>query len=107
VAQDITTLLIEWRQGREAARDALLPLVYDELRRIASRQMARVRDGRTLQPTALVHEAWIRLANAGLDLKDRAHVLAIAAREMRQILVQCARVVRGPRHQLVSASFLA
>jgi RNA polymerase sigma-70 factor (ECF subfamily) len=91
VERDITRLLIEWRQGREAARDALLPLVYDELRRIASRQMARERDGHTLQPTALVHEAWMRLANAELDLKDRTHFLAIAARVMRQILVQYAR----------------
>jgi RNA polymerase sigma factor (TIGR02999 family) len=97
VEQDITKLLIEWRQGHEAARDALLPLVYDELRRIASRQMARERDGHTLQPTALVHEAWMRLANARLDLKDRAHFLAIAARVMRQILVQYARGVNAEK----------
>jgi RNA polymerase sigma-70 factor, ECF subfamily len=97
VEQDITKLLIEWRQGHEAARDALLPLVYDELRRIASRQMARERDGHTLQPTALVHEAWMRLANAALDLKDRAHFLAIAARVMRQVLVQHARGVNAEK----------
>lgn len=95
--QDITRLLIEWRQGREAARDALMPLVYDELRRIASRQMARERDGHTLQPTALVHEAWMRLPDAGLDLKDRAHFLAIAARVMRQILVHYARGVNAEK----------
>jgi RNA polymerase sigma factor (TIGR02999 family) len=97
VDRDITRLLIEWRHGHEAARDALLPLVYDELRRIASRQMARERDGHTLQPTALVHEAWMRLANAELDLKDRAHFLAIAARVMRQILVQYARGVNAEK----------
>jgi len=97
VEQGITKLLIEWRQRREGARDALLPLVYDELRRIASRQMARERDGHTLQPTALVHEAWMRLANAALDLKDRAHFLAIAARVMRQILVQHARGVNAEK----------
>src|SRR5688572_18728150 len=97
VERDITKLLIEWRQGHEAARDALLPLVYDELRRIASRQMSRERDGHTLQPTALVHEAWMRLANAALDLKDRAHFLAIAARVMRQILVQHARGVNAEK----------
>ena len=97
VEQDITRLLVEWRQGREGARDALVPLVYDELRRIASRQMARERDGHTLQPTALVHEAWMRLASAGLDLKDRAHFLAIAARVMRQILVQYARGVNAEK----------
>lgn len=80
VEHDITRLLIDWRQGDEAARDALLPMVYDELRRPASRQMARERERHTLQPTALVHEAWMRLSSAELDLKDRAHFLAIAAR---------------------------
>jgi RNA polymerase sigma-70 factor, ECF subfamily len=97
VEKDVTRLLIEWRQGHEAARDALLPLVYDELRRIASRQMSRERDGHTLQPTALVHEAWMRLASAELDLKDRAHFLAIAARVMRQVLVQHARGVNAEK----------
>jgi RNA polymerase sigma factor (TIGR02999 family) len=97
VEADITRLLIEWRHGHEAARDALLPLVYDELRRIASRQMSRERDGHTLQPTALVHEAWMRLASAELDLKDRAHFLAIAARVMRQVLVQHARGVNAEK----------
>lgn len=90
--QDITRLLTEWRQGNQAALDALMPLVYDELHRIASRQMARERGGHTLQATALVSEAWIRMAHASnLDLKDRAHFLAVAARLMRQILVQYAR----------------
>jgi RNA polymerase sigma factor (TIGR02999 family) len=97
VEHDITKLLIEWRQGDEAARDALLPMVYDELRRIASRQMAREREGHTLQPTALVHEAWLRLSGADLDLKDRAHFLAIAARVMRQVLVQHARGVNAEK----------
>jgi RNA polymerase sigma factor (TIGR02999 family) len=97
VEADITRLLIEWRQGHAAARDALLPLVYDELRRIAARQMSRERDGHTLQPTALVHEAWMRLANAQLELKDRAHFLAIAARVMRQVLVQYARGVNAEK----------
>ena len=97
VVEQITRLLIEWRHGREAARDALLPLIYDELRRIAARQMARERDGHTLQPTALAHEAWMRLANAELDVNDRAHFLAIAARVMRQILVQHARGVQADK----------
>lgn len=56
---EFTSLLIEWRQGNQAALDALLPLVYDELRRIAARQMARERPDHTLQATALVHEAWM------------------------------------------------
>lgn len=110
VEQNITRLLVEWRQGSQAALDALLPLVYDELHRIASRQMARERQGHTLQPTALVNEAWIQLAHANLELKDRSHFLALAARLMRQILVQYARShnseKRGggvPRLELVEA----
>lgn len=90
--QNITRLLMEWRQGSEDALEALLPLVYDELHRIAARQMSRERAGHTLQATALVNEVWIRLAAASkLELKDRAHFLAIAARVMRQVLVQYAR----------------
>ncbi len=111
VEPNITRLLFEWRQGSEAALDTLLPLVYDELHRIASRQMARERSGHTLQATALVNEAWIQLAHAAkLELKDRAHFLAVAARAMRQILVQHARghksVKRGagaPRLELIEA----
>ena len=111
VEQNITRLLVEWRQGNQAALDALLPLVYGELHRIASRQMARERQGHTLQATALVNEAWIQLAHAAnLELKDRAHFLALAARLMRQILVQYARShnseKRGggvPRMELIEA----
>jgi RNA polymerase sigma factor (TIGR02999 family) len=111
VEQTITRLLLEWRQGSQAALDAMLPLVYDELHRIASRQMARERGGHTLQATALVNEAWIQLAHAAnLELKDRAHFLAVAARAMRQILVQYARShnseKRGagaPRLELIEA----
>lgn len=92
VEQNITRLLFEWRQGSQAALDALMPLVYDELHRIAARQMSRERDGHTLQATALVNEAWIQLARAAeLEVNDRAHFLAVAARVMRQILVQHAR----------------
>lgn len=89
---EFTRLLLEWRRGSPAALDALLPLAYGELRRIASRQMARERSDHTLQPTALVHEAWIQLAaGARIDWQDRAHFLAVAARLMRQILIQHAR----------------
>jgi RNA polymerase sigma factor (TIGR02999 family) len=92
VQEDITRLLIEWRKGSDAALEALMPLVYGELRRIASRQLAREREGHTLQATALVHEAWMQLAGgAKIDWQGRAHFLAIAARSMRQILVQHAR----------------
>lgn len=108
---DITGLLVEWRQGSQVALDALLPLVYDQLNRIASRQMARERSGHTLQATALVNEAWLQLAHgSGIELKDRAHFLAVAARLMRQILVQYARghksEKRGggaPRLELIEA----
>lgn len=111
VEQSFTQLLVEWRQGSQAALDTMLPLVYDELHRIASRQMARERGGHTLQATALVNEAWIQFAHASqLELKDRAHFLALAARVMRQILVQYARghntAKRGagvPRLELVEA----
>jgi RNA polymerase sigma factor (TIGR02999 family) len=92
VEREFTRLLLEWRKGDQAALEAMLPLVYDELRRIASRQMARERAGHTLQATALVHEAWMQLAGAAkIDWQDRAHFLAVAARLMRQILVQHAR----------------
>ena len=90
---DFTRLLIEWRHGNPAALDALLPQVYDELRRIAARQMSRERPDHTLQATALVHEAWMQLAGAAkVDWQDRAHFVAVAARLMRQILVHYARV---------------
>src|SRR5262249_50138504 len=71
--------------------DALAPLVYDELRRIAARYMRGERPGQTLQATALVHEAYMRLANAGTPWHDRRHFVGIAARAMRQILVERAR----------------
>ena len=111
VEDNVTLLLMEWRQGSQAALDALVPLVYDELNRIASRQMARERRGHTLQATALVNEAWMQMARAAnLELKDRAHFLAVAARVMRQILVQYARShnseKRGagaPRLELIDA----
>jgi RNA polymerase sigma factor (TIGR02999 family) len=71
--------------------DALAPLVYDELRRLAAAYMRRERPGQTLQPTALVHEAYLRLANAGTPWHDKRHFVGIAARSMRQILVERAR----------------
>jgi RNA polymerase sigma factor (TIGR02999 family) len=71
--------------------DALAPQVYDELRRIAGAYMRRERPGQTLQPTALVHEAYMRLAHAGTPWRDKNHFVGIAARSMRQILVERAR----------------
>src|ERR1043166_89952 len=76
--------------------DELAPLVYDELRRVAAAYMRRERPGQTLQATALVHEAYLRLADAGTPWNDRRHFVGIAARAMRQILVERARA-RGAR----------
>src|SRR5256885_332557 len=81
-------------EPREDA-EALAPLVYDELRRLAAAYMRRERPGQTLQATALVHEAYMRLAHAGTPWHDKRHFVGIAARSMRQILVERARAVRG------------
>ena len=88
----ITELLVRARGGQAAAVDELVPLVYAELRRIAGRYMRRERPGQSLQATALVHEAYIRLLkDEDLSFENRAHFLGIAARSMRQILVEHAR----------------
>ena len=80
------------RQGDEQALAALLPLVYDELRRLAARYMRRERPGQTLQATALVHDAYLRLLkDSHLSWQNRAHFFGIAARSMRQILIERAR----------------
>lgn len=78
--------------GSQAAFDELFPLVYAELRRIAAREMRREKPGRTLQTTALVHEAYLRLLkDAALSFENRSHFLGIAARAMREILIEHAR----------------
>jgi RNA polymerase sigma factor (TIGR02999 family) len=88
----ITQLLIEWNDGRDAALEDLLPLVYGELRRLASRKLRRERPDHTLQPTALVHEAYIRLIDQRrVRWQNRAHFYAVAAQVMRRILVDRAR----------------
>jgi RNA polymerase sigma factor (TIGR02999 family) len=90
--ESVTGLLQRWREGERAALDALVPLVYAELRRIADAHMRREHDPLSLQPTALVHEAFIKLAGgADVDWHDRSHFLAVAARTMRQILVDRGR----------------
>jgi RNA polymerase sigma factor (TIGR02999 family) len=88
---EISGLLTRWRDGDEAALGRLMPLVYAELRRIARRYLRGERSGHTLQPTALVHEAWIRLQGDDRPLQNRAHFYAIAAHLMRQVLVDHAR----------------
>ena len=89
---DVSRLLARWKEGDEAALQELVPIVHDELRRLARRQMAGERPGRTLQPTALVNEAYLRLADLRqMQWQDRAHFFAMAARVMRRILVDAAR----------------
>jgi RNA polymerase sigma factor (TIGR02999 family) len=94
----ITNLLIAWRNGDETALDRLTPIVYDELRRIAKRYMANERRGHTLQPTALVNEAYVRLIGwKDAQWQNRAHFFAVAAQLMRRILVDFARSHLGEK----------
>jgi RNA polymerase sigma factor (TIGR02999 family) len=90
---DVTQILHAIEHGDPQAADALLPLVYDELRKLAAARMANEAPGHTLQPTALVHEAWLRLAghDANIQFANRAHFFAAAADAMRRILVDRAR----------------
>jgi RNA polymerase sigma factor (TIGR02999 family) len=89
---DVTRLLQAARQGDREALDRLLPLVYEELRRLAGRQLKREYSSRTLQATALVHEAYVKMVAGGaIDANDRSHFMAIAGRAMRQVLVDQAR----------------
>lgn len=89
---EVTRLLQAARRGEQDALDRLLPLVYDELRARARKQLGRERADHTLQATALVHEAYVKLAGGGpIPASDRSHFLAIASRAMRQILIEHAR----------------
>jgi RNA polymerase sigma factor (TIGR02999 family) len=91
-AQHVSNLLIAWREGDVGAFDRLMPMVYDELRRLAHRYMRRVPEGQTLQTTALVHEAYLRLAGQrDADWQNRAHFFAVCAKVMRALLVDRAR----------------
>jgi RNA polymerase sigma factor (TIGR02999 family) len=91
-SRDATQKLLDWRIGRQEALDQLMPLVYDELHRLAERYLRRERPDHTLQPTALVHEAYLQLVDqANIRWENRAHFFGIAAHLMRQILVQHAR----------------
>ena len=96
-ARSVTALLTDWSRGDATALEHLLPLVYDELRRMAARQLRAERVNHTLQPTALVHEVYLRLIDQRqVDWHDRAHFLGVAAQSMRRILVDHARR-RGAR----------
>ena len=96
-SHEVTQLLLAWSNGDQAAMDQLIPLVYEELRRLAKRQMGGERPGHTLQTTALVNEAYLRLIDSSqVHWQNRAHFFAISAQLMRRILVDFARA----RHNL-------
>ena len=91
-SRDVTALLGDWSRGNESALNELLPLVYAELRRMATRQLRGERAGHTLQPTALVHEVYLRLVDQrDVDWRNRAHFFGVAALIMRRVLVDHAR----------------
>jgi RNA polymerase sigma factor (TIGR02999 family) len=90
--KDVTQLLVDWSGGDERAMDQLLPLVYDELRRLANHYLAQERPDHTLQPTALVHEAYLRLVETrNRDFRSRAYFFGVASKLMRRVLVDHAR----------------
>ena len=89
--RDVTALLKAWSNGERGALERLLPLVYGELRRLAATYMREERVDHTLQPTALVHEAYLRLVGQSVDWKNRSHFFGIASQMMRRILVDHAR----------------
>jgi RNA polymerase sigma factor (TIGR02999 family) len=97
--ENLTGLLIEWRQGNKAALNQLTPLVYDELRRIAHRYVQRERNGHTLGTTALVNEAYLRLARQKkIEWQNRSHFFAVTAQVMRHILIDHARRRHFAKH---------
>ena len=107
LTQQVTGLLLDWSNGDKAAYDKLVPLVYDELHRLARHYMSREREGHTLQTSALVNEAYLRLVDQRrVRWQNRAHFFAISAQVMRRILVDYARkqrrVKRGGARQQVS-----
>ena len=91
VSENVTQLLVAWRRGDEAARDELIPLVHDTLRRIARRQLRGERAGHTLETNALINEAYLKLVEQSVSWESRAHFFGIASRLMRELLVDHAR----------------
>ena len=87
----VTGLLARWRAGDQAAFDQLVPIIYGELRRIASTYLSRERENHTLQPTALVNEAFLRLIGQDVEWQNRSHFIGVAAQMMRRVLVDHAR----------------
>lgn len=111
VSKNVTQLLHAWGKGDEAARDELIPLVYDTLRRIARHQLRGERAGHTLETTALINEAYLKLVEQSVSWQSRAHFFGIAARLMRQLLVDYARarqrLKRGGDMQQISLTDVA
>lgn len=98
LSQPVSALLGQWRAGDQEALQVLIPLVYEELRRIAGHHLRQERPDHTLQSTALVHEAYLRLMKQSpADVENRAHFLAVASQLMRQILVDHARAHRAAK----------
>jgi len=96
---DVTQLLMAWSGGNQAALDDLMPLVYDELRRLAHRYMRRENPGHSLQTTALVNEAYVRLTEGKpVNWQDRTHFFAVSARVMRRILIDIANSRQFQKH---------
>jgi RNA polymerase sigma factor (TIGR02999 family) len=95
--QPVTLLLRRWREGDQAAFEELATLLYPELRRIAATHMRGERIDHTLQPTAVVHEAYTRLIDLELEWQDRVHFLSMASRVMRRVLVDHARAARAAK----------
>ncbi len=96
---EVTRILNSLEQGNAGAAEELLPVVYNELRKLAAAKMSREAPGQTLQPTALVHDAWLRLAgNEDQKWNSRAHFFGAAAEAMRRILIENARRKRAARH---------
>src|SRR5215831_15564970 len=110
-SQNLTQMLVAWGDGDEAARDALIPVVYEHLRRIARHHLRGERVGHTLQTSALINEAYLKLVDQTVSWQDRNHFFGIAARLMRQILVDHARarqrLKRGGHAQQVSLTAAA
>jgi RNA polymerase sigma-70 factor (ECF subfamily) len=90
-AESVTQLLVRWSDGDQTALETLMPLVYDELRRVASNYLRRERQNHTLQPTALVNEAYLKLVDQKAHWQNRAQFYGVAAQLMRRILVDHAR----------------
>ena len=97
-SQQVTKLLIQWSEGNQTALDELMPIVYDELRKMAKGYMNRQHGGHTMQTTELIHEAYLKLAgNDEKDWKNRAHFFGVASKAMRHILVDYARSKNSQR----------